>query len=106
MLAHYGPALLLGALIGGAILLDDVITPEHNGPQPQMAIVHHRQDSIDPLALGADNDHNVWVIKTYDGTTDEIHKEVKIHLETEDDDSSQQEELMVSVRVDANDGPR
>ena len=59
MHAHFGPALLLGALIGGAILLDDVITPEHNGPQPQMAIVHHGQDSIDPLALGADNDRKV-----------------------------------------------
>ncbi len=105
MHAHYGPALLLGALIDGVILLDDVITPEHNGPQPQMAIVHHRQDSIDPLALGADNDRSVWIIKIYDGTTDEIHKDVKIHLETEDDDSSQQEELMVSVRVDADDGP-
>ncbi len=103
--AHYGPAPLLEALIDGAILLDDVITSEHNGPQPQMAIVHHRQDSIDPLALGADNDRIVWIIKIYDGTTDEIHKEVKIHLETEDDDSSQQEELMVSVRVDADDGP-
>ena len=105
MHAHYGPALLLGALIDGVILLDDVITPKHNGPQPQMAIVHHRQDSIDPVALGADNDRNVWIIKTYDGTTDEIHKELNIHLETEDDDSSQQEELMVSVPVDAHDGP-
>jgi len=70
-----------------------------------MAIVHHRQDSIDPVALGADNDRNVWIIKTYDGTTDEIHKELNIHLETEDDDSSQQGELMVSVPVDAHDGP-
>lgn len=83
MHAHYGPALLLGALIDGVILLDHVITPEHNGPQPQIAIAHHRQDSIDPLALGADNDRKVWIIKIYDGTTDEIHKDVKIHLETE-----------------------
>ncbi len=105
MHAHYGPAPLLEALIDDATLQDDVITPEHNGPQPQMAIGHHRQDSIDPVALGADNDRNVWIIKTHDGTRDEIHKEVKIHLETEDDDSLQQEELMVSVPVDADDGP-
>ena len=59
MHAHHGHALLLGALIGGAILLDDLITPEHNGPQPQMAIVHYGQDHIDPLALGADNDRKV-----------------------------------------------
>ena len=68
-----------------------------------MAIIHHGQDSLNPSALAADNDRNVWVIKTDDGTTDEIQMEVKIHLETEDDDSSRQEELMVSVRVD--DGP-
>ena len=55
--------------------------------------------------LDADNDRNVWVIKTDDGTTDEIHKEMKIHLETKDDDSSQQDELMSSVGVDADDGP-
>ena len=68
-----------------------------------MAIVHHGQDNPGPSALDADNDRNVWVIKTDDGTTDEIQKEVKIHLETEDDDSSQKDELMVSVR--ASDGP-
>ena len=68
-----------------------------------MAIVHYAQDNLDPSAHGADNGRNVWVIKTDDGTTDEIQKEVKIHLETEDGDSSQQEELMVSVSVD--DGP-
>ena len=68
-----------------------------------MAIVHHGQDNPGPSALDADNDRNVWVIKTDDGTTDEIQKEVKIHLETEDDDYSQKDELMVSVR--ASDGP-
>lgn len=30
---------------------------------------------------------------------------MKIHLETKDDDSSQQDELMSSVGVDADDGP-
>ena len=69
-----------------------------------MAIVHLGQDNLDPSALEADNDRNVWVIKTDDGTTDEIQKKVKIHLETEDDDSSQRKELVVSVRVDAHDG--
>jgi hypothetical protein len=32
MHSDYGSALLLGVLIGGAILLLDVITPEHHGP--------------------------------------------------------------------------
>ena len=93
-------------LIGGAIRLHDVVTPEHHGPRPHMAmIVHHGVDSLDPSALDADNDRNVWVIKTGDETADEIHKEVNIHLETEGDDSSQRDELMGSVGVDADDRP-
>ena len=105
MKTGYGPALLLGALIGGAILLDDVITPERKGPPPRVAMFHHGEDGIDAKALGADGDHNVWVIKSDDGSAHEIHKEVKIHLETEDTESAQQEELMISVSVDADDEP-
>ena len=105
MQTGYGPALLLGVLIGGAILLDDVITPERKGPPPRVAMFHHGEDGIDAKALGADSDHNVWVIKSDDGSAHEIHKEVKIHLETEDTESAQQEELMISVSVDADDEP-
>ena len=106
MQAGYGPALLLGVLIGGAILLDDVITPERKGPPPRVAMFHHGEDGLDAKALGADGDHNVWVIKSDDSSAQEIHKEVKIHLETEDTDSAQQqEELMISVSVDADDEP-
>jgi len=105
MTAHYGPALLLGVLIGGAILLDDVITPKHKGPPPRVAMIHHGEAGIDPKALGADKEHNVWVIKTDDGRANEINKKVEIHLETEDADPLQQEELTISVRIDANDEP-
>ena len=104
--ANYGPALVLGVLIGGAIPLQALSTPEHHGSRPQMAIiVHHGVDSLDPPALGADNDRSVWIIKTDDETMDEIHQEVNIHLETAGDDSSQQDELMGSVDVDADDRP-
>ena len=105
MQTGYGPALLLGVLIGGAILLDDVITPERKGPPPRVAMFHHGEDGLDAKALGAGEDHNVWVIKSDDSSTHEIHKEVKIHLETEDTESAQQEELMISVNVDADNEP-
>ena len=105
MQTGYGPALLLGVLIGGAILLDDVITPERKGPPPRVAMFHHGEDGIDAKALGANGDNNVWIIKSDDGSAHEIHKEVKIHLETEDTESAQQEELMISVSVDADDEP-
>ena len=104
MKTGYGPALLLGVLIGGAILLDDVITPERKGPPPRVAMFHHGEGGFDAKALGAGEDHNVWVIKSDDSSTHEIHKEVKIHLETEDTDSAQQE-LMISVNVDADNEP-
>lgn len=105
MQTGYGPALLLGALIGGAILLDDVITPERKGPPQRVAMVHLGEEAVDLKALGADEEHNVWVIKTDDASGQEIHKEVKIHLETEATDSSQQEELMISVNVDTDNEP-
>ena len=105
MQTGYGPALLLGVLIGGAILLDDVIAPERKGPPPRVAMFHHGEDGLDAKALGAGGDHNVWVIKSDDGSGQEIHKEVKIHLETEDTDSAQQEELMISVNIDADNEP-
>ena len=105
MQTDYGPALLLGVLIGGAILLDDVITPERKDPPPRVAIFHHGEDGLDAQALGAGDDHNVWVIKTDNGSAHEIHKEVKIHLETEDTDSAQEKELMISVSIDADDEP-
>ena len=105
MQTGYGPALLLGVLIGGAILLDDVITPERKGPPPRVAMFQHGEDGLDAKALGANGDHNVWVIKSDDGSAHEIRKEVKIHLETEDTESAQQEELMISVSVDADDEP-
>ena len=105
MQTGYGPALLLGVLIGGAILLDDVIAPERKGPPPRVAMFHHDEDGLGSKALGASDDHNVWVIKADDASAHEIHKEVKIHLETEATDSSQQEELMISVNVDADTEP-
>ena len=105
MQTGYGPALLLGVLIGGAILLDDVIAPEQKGPPPRVAMFHHDEDGLGSKALGASDDHNVWVIKADDASAHEIHKEVKIHLETEATDSSQQEELMISVSVDTDDEP-
>ena len=37
-----------------------------------MAIVHLGEDSLDHSALGADNDRNVWLIKTDDGAAGDL----------------------------------
>ena len=63
MQTGYGPALLLGVLIGGAILLDDVITPERKGPPPRVAMFHHGEGMESVKNLPPGGDHNVWVIK-------------------------------------------
>jgi len=104
MQSGYGPALVLGVLIGGAILLDDVITPERNSPPPRMAMFHHGDGRVDLKTQGADEDHKVWVIKTDEASEHEIHQEVKIQLES-DDVESESQELMISVSIDADDKP-
>jgi anthranilate phosphoribosyltransferase len=104
MQTGYGPALLLGVLIGGAILLDDVITPERKGPPPRVAMFHHGDGVDDPKALSRSGDRNVWVIKGDDPVEAEIHKEIRIELAS-DDTASDKEQLMISVSVDADDEP-
>ena len=106
MQTGYGPALLLGLLIGGAILLDDIITPERKGHPPRVAMFHHGEglDSVKNLTPGGD--HNVWIVKGEDGVESEIHKEVNIELSSEDAGTADEtQQLMISVRVDAEDEP-
>ena len=106
MQTGYGPALLLGVLIGGAILLDDVITPERKGPPPRVAMFHHGEgvESVKNLTPGGD--HNVWIVNGEDEAEAEIHKEVRIELSSEEADSTDEtQQLMISVSVDAEDEP-
>ena len=105
MLNHYGPALLLGVLIGGSILLDDVITPERKGHPPRVAMFHHGEGVSELNALAPETGHNVWVVKDDDVET-EIHKEVRIELSSEDADREDEtQQLMISVSIDAEDEP-
>ena len=59
MQTGYGPALLLGLLIGGAILLDDIITPERKGHPPRVAMFHHGEGLESAKNLAPEGDHNV-----------------------------------------------
>ena len=104
MQTGYGPALLLGVLIGGAILLDDVIIPERKGPPPRVAVFHHGDEYDDPKALSPTGDHNVWVIRGDDPVEAEIHKEIRIELASDDTDADEKQ-LMISVSIDADDEP-
>ena len=106
MQSNYGPALLLGALIGGAILLDDVITPERKSHPTRVAMFHHGENVGAIEALAREGDYNVWIIKGEDDVETEIHKEVRIELSAEDAHTiDEAQQLMISVRVDADDEP-
>ena len=101
MQTGYGPALLLGVLIGGAILLDDVSTPERKGPAPRVAMIHHDGSEFELTSPGESSDHNVWIVKGNQPAEAEIHKEMEFHVRSQEADSSDHEELMISVNVDA-----
>jgi len=106
MKSNYGPALLLGALIGGAILLDDVITPERKSHPTRVAMFHHGENVGAIEALAREGDYNVWIVKGEDDVETEIHKEVRIELSAEDAHTiDEAQQLMISVRVDADDEP-
>jgi len=106
MQSNYGPALLLGALIGGAILLDDVITPERKSHPTRVAMFHHGENVGAIEALAREGDYNVWIVKGEDDVETEIHKEVRIELSAEDAHTiDEAQQLMISVRVDADDEP-
>ena len=104
MQTGYGPALLLGVLIGGAILLDDVIAPERYGAPPRMPMFHHGDGEADMKSLAANEGHNVWIIKAEDASEHETQKEVRIQLDS-DDVTAESQELMISVSIDADDKP-
>ena len=106
MQSNYGPALLLGVLIGGAILLDDVITPERKGHPPSVAMFHHGEGVEDLKSLAPEGDHNVWIVKGEDDVQTEIRKEVRIELSSEDADREDEtQQMMISVSIDAEGEP-
>jgi hypothetical protein len=103
---HYGPALVVGLLIGGAILLDDVITPRH--PHPAMMIEAHQQGA-GPLIRkemrigGSGHDDmgphkKIWIQKSGDDVI-EMNEEMEIIVLADDSDETD-EITIVEVHVD------
>ena len=98
----YGPAFLLGAMIGGAILLDDVITPP--GPPHRVAMFHHGDSEV--AFKGRPGETQRWVMRSGAPEDTEIHKEVRIHVQTDEDENvAESEQMMISVMIDAEGAP-
>ena len=88
---QYGPAALVGVLIGGAILLDDYIGPE---PRQQTMMKMHNIDASAPGHKG------IWIEKGGDEIM-ELHEEVSMVLIKEDGEVNGDEDMMVvQVEVD------
>ena len=103
---QYGPALVVGLLIGGAILLDDVITPRH--PHPAMMIEAHDMGPLPmirkEMRIGGRGDQdegphkNVWIQKSGDGVI-EMSEQMEIIVLADDSDPTE-DVTLVEVHVD------
>jgi len=103
---QYGPALVVGLLIGGAILLDDVITPRH--PHPAMMIEAHDMDPLpmirkemrigDPGEQDMGPHKKVWIQKSGDGVI-EMSEQMEIIVLADDSDPTE-DVTLVEVHVD------
>ena len=85
----YGPALLLGIIIGGAILLDDDLAPSL--PQPSLphgadaAPTEHRDVSVfvvkkDDTAAASETEQEIDIVLEADGTGGADGEHVSIHV--------------------------
>ena len=103
---QYGPALVVGLLIGGAILLDDVITPRH--PHPAMMIEAHDMSSLPmirkemriggPGASDIGPHKKIWIQKNGDDVV-EMSEEMEIIVLADDHDTTE-DVTIVEVHVD------
>ena len=87
----YGPAIMLGLIIGGAIIADDFIGPHpRHGP---MAMV------LENAPQGPHGDHKVWVMKKLGDEDKAIHREMRIVMDDELEDTDHNK-TVIMVRVD------
>ena len=103
---QYGPALVIGLLIGGAILLDDVITPRH--PHPAMMIEAHDMGSMPMIrkemriggrdASDMGPHKKIWIQKNGDDVI-EVREEMEVIVLADDRDAIK-DVTLVEVHVD------
>ena len=112
---QYGPAALLGVLIGGAIMLDDVVTPQHphakmmfktHGMESMSEIHHRAHEAAVRIAMHTDTDAGaddkpltqMWVQKGGDDNI-ELIEDMEVIVLTEDGDEAE-DVTTIKVQVD------
>ena len=102
----YGPALVVGLLIGGAILLDDVITPRHSHPAMMieahdmgpMPMIRKEMRIAGPGEQDEGPHKKVWIQKSGDDVI-EMSEEMEIIVLADDSDVTK-DVTLVEVHVD------
>lgn len=91
---QYGPSIVLGVIIGGAIIADDFIRPHpHHGP---MAM------ALKNAPPGPDADHKVWVMKQAGDENITVHGKTRI-ITGDDPAGADRGKTIIMVKV--NDDP-
>ena len=92
----YGPALLLGIIIGGAILLDDQLTPSQQQPAAPRGT---------DATLDEHRNVSVFVVKKDSGkAASETAPEIDIVLETDDIGGADEDHVSIQVKATADNG--
>lgn len=87
----YGPAIVLGLIIGGAIIADDFIRPHpHHGPKAM---------ALENAPQGPHGDHKMWVMKKSGDENTAIHREMRIVMDDESK-GTDHEKTVIMVKVD------
>ena len=88
---QYGPSIVLGLIIGAAIIADDFIRPHPPHRQMRMAAEHPTPHP--------DSDHKVWVMKQGVEGHAEARHEMRIMMK-DDSAGASQEKTVIMVKVD------
>ena len=106
----YIQALILGTIIGFAIIIDDFIAPKQNHTMTQKHLMvkdiktpNWKEDSGKKIELHEIEDHDVFIFKPDDKTVkkNELKQIYKIKIDTEDgDDEESKKEIRIKVNTD------
>ena len=106
----YIQALILGTIIGFAIIIDDFIAPKQNHTMTQKHLMvkdiktpNWKEDSGKKIELHKIEDHDVFIFKPDDKTVkkNELKQIYKIKIDTEDgDDEESKKEIRIKVNTD------
>ncbi|MDB3951243.1 hypothetical protein N9403_06400 [Gammaproteobacteria bacterium] len=106
----YIQALILGTIIGFAIIIDDFIAPKQNHTMTQKHLMvkdiktsNWKEDSGKKIELHEIEDHDVFIFKPDDKTVkkNELKQIYKIKIDTEDgNDEESKKEIRIKVNTD------